>query len=79
MRWNMTDSTKDSDISVLMKIDSFNTLVYWKDKYNPFVVALYFDESKPDGSKWSSGTYFHTLKVALKYIKKAYGVDVYKR
>lgn len=68
----------DSDISVLMKIDNFHTLVYWKGKHDPFVIALYFDESKRDGDKWSSGTYFHTLKGALKYIKTTYGVDVYE-
>lgn len=76
----MTDSLPsmtDSNISVLMKVNDFNTLVYWKGKYDPFVVVLNFDDKKPDGQKWSSGSYFHTLEDALRYIKNTYCVDVY--
>lgn len=76
----MTDSltsTTDSNISMLMKIDDFHTLVHWKGNYDPFVVALNFDDEKPDRQKWSSGSYFHTLEDALRYIKNTYCVDVY--
>lgn len=77
----MTDSltsTTDSNISVLIKIDDFHTLVHWKGNYDPFVVAFMYDENKPDGQKWASGSYFHTLKDALRYIKTIYEINVYE-
>lgn len=73
-----SQSTTDSNISALMKVDNFHTLVYWKSNYDPFVVAFMYDEDKPDGQKWASGSYFHTLKGALRYIKTIYGVNVYE-
>lgn len=77
----MTDSltsTTDSNISELMKINESYTLVYWKKNYDQFVVAFMYDENKPDGQKWASGSYFHTLKDALRYIKTIYGINVYE-
>lgn len=61
----------------IMDITNDVKLVYWKDKYYPFVIAWGFNPDAEPGNMWDSGNYFFTLEGALKHIKDQFGKDVY--
>lgn len=56
----------------MMKVDEINgkSIVFLsKANHLKWVVARDFDDSKPEGSKWSSGQYFASLYEAVSYAK----------
>ena len=55
----------------LLKFNERQSLVQiFKDngEHHQYCVCSYYDENKPEGSKWSWGHYFTTMEGALKYI-----------
>lgn len=52
----------------LLKLNDQHSLVEIEKGNNiEYCVCSYYDESKPEGSKWSWGHYFLTMEHALKY------------